>query len=237
MQSFSILDGFAVAFFVLAWIGYHNAVESRLFGRQSLNQAMHGYRRVWVERMLERDVRIIDTQIMASLQNGTAFFASTSLFAVGGALTFLRATDDVLHLFSDFPLGINSSRTMWELKVTGLVVVFIYAFFKFAWAYRLFNYAAILLGGTPPSAEARTEAAQEHIIRLAGMITDAGRQFNRGQRAFFFALAYVGWFISPIVLLGTTLAVLIVMAQRQFSSPAHDAATFASVADIDKDEA
>ena len=28
----------------------------------------------------------------------------------------------------------------------GLAVIFVYAFFKFAWSYRLFNYAAILLG-------------------------------------------------------------------------------------------
>ena len=25
----------------------------------------------------------------------------------------------------------------------------------------------------------------------------AGRHFNRGQRAFFFALGYLGWFVSP----------------------------------------
>ena len=55
--------------------------------------------------MLVRDNRIIDTTIMASLQNGTAFFASTSLIALGGALTLLRSTDDVLPLFADMPSG------------------------------------------------------------------------------------------------------------------------------------
>ena len=39
-------------------------------------------------------MRIVDSQIMASLQNGTAFFASTSLIAIGGTLTLLRSTDD-----------------------------------------------------------------------------------------------------------------------------------------------
>ena len=28
----------------------------------------------------------------------------------------------------------------------------------------------------------------------------AGRHFNRGQRAFFFALGYLGWFVSPWLL-------------------------------------
>jgi hypothetical protein len=34
--------------------------------------------------MLDREARMVDMQIMASLQNGTAFFASTSLIAIGG---------------------------------------------------------------------------------------------------------------------------------------------------------
>ncbi len=223
MLGFGILDATVFAFFVASWMGYHAVVESSLFGRRSLNQMMHAYRGVWVEQMLRRDVRMVDTQITASLQNGTAFFASTSLFAIGGALTFLRATEDVMTLFSDLPFGINTTRMQWELKVVGLVVIFTYAFFKFAWSYRLFNYAAILLGATPPPPEAESDEARAHVVRLTGMLTDAGRQFNRGQRAFFFALAYVGWFVSPIALLATTTAVLLVMAQRQFSSPAHDA--------------
>lgn len=223
MIGFGLVDAFAVAFFALSWLGYHAVVEHALFGRRSMNNVMHGYRRRWVETMLRRDVRIVDTQITASLQNGTAFFASTSLFAIGGALTLLRSTEDVMSVFADLPFGIGSTRAQWELKVIGLVVIFVYAFFKFAWSYRLFNYGAILLGATPPPSEADTPEAQAHVRRLAGMLTDAGRQFNRGQRAFFFALAYVGWFISPAVFLGTTAAVLIVMAQRQFSSPAQHA--------------
>jgi len=58
---------------------------------------------------------------------------------------------------------------------------------------------------------------------LTAVITDAGREFNRGQRAFFFALAYVGWFVSPIALVLTTIAALIAMLQRQFKSRARAA--------------
>ena len=48
----------------------------------------------------------------------------------------------------------------------------------------------------------------------------AGRHFNRGQRAFFFALGYLGWFVSPWVLFVTTAAVVIVTWRRQFASNA-----------------
>ena len=59
---------------------------------------MHGYRDVWMQQMLARDMRMVDAQIMASLQNGTAFFASTSLIAIGGTLTLLRSTDDLITI-------------------------------------------------------------------------------------------------------------------------------------------
>jgi uncharacterized membrane protein len=46
------------------------------------------------------------------------------------------------------------------------------------------------------------------------------RHFNRGQRAFFFALGYLGWFVSPWVLFVTTALVVIVTWRRQFASDA-----------------
>ncbi|MHB2168093.1 DUF599 domain-containing protein [Alsobacter sp. R-9] len=216
-------DWAALVFFTVTWVGYGQLVESRWLSDRTLNGAMHLYRDEWMRRMLLREVRIIDTQIMASLQNGTAFFASTSLLAIGGSLALLRSADDVVRVFVDLPLGIATTRAAWEAKSIGLAIIFVYAFYKFAWSYRLFNYAAILLGGTPPHEEAETEAARAHARRTAAMTTAAGKHFNRGQRAFFFALGYLGWFVSPIVLVGSTAAVLVVMALRQLKSDSHDA--------------
>ena len=85
MSGFSTLDLVALAWFALAWAGYGIAVELTPLGRDTLNHRMDRYRDHWTKTMLRRDLRIVDTQIMASLQNGTAFFASTSLLAVGAA--------------------------------------------------------------------------------------------------------------------------------------------------------
>jgi uncharacterized membrane protein len=223
MSTFSFLDGVAFLTFVLAWLLYHRLVEATRAGEQSLNGLMDRYRIRWMERLHQREERIFDTQVMAGLQNGTAFFASTSLFAFGGALALLRAADDVFKIFADLPFGIDTSRAMWEIKVAGLAIIFVYAFFKFAWSYRLFNYAAILIGASPRHSIEATGEIDRHTKALAAVVTDAGRQFNRGQRAFFFALAYVGWFVSPVVLIVTTTAALLAMLHRQFRSASHDA--------------
>jgi uncharacterized membrane protein len=218
MSLFSTLDVLALAWFALAWGGYAYVVEFTPLGRRGLNARMHSYREVWMRRMLAREMRMVDMQIMAALQNGTAFFASTTLIAIGGVLTLLRSTDEILSLVSVLPFAITSSRASWEAKTIGLIVVFVYAFFKFAWSYRLFNYVAILLGATPPASERDSADAEAHVLRTARLFGSAGRHFNRGQRAFFFALGYLGWFVGPVILMASTLAVVVVMWRRQFAS-------------------
>ena len=56
------------------------------------------------------------------------------------------------------------------------------------------------------------------MIRTTRLFEAAGRHFNRGQRAFFFALGYLGWFISPWLLMVTSVAVAVVLWRRQFAS-------------------
>lgn len=223
MLAFSKLDLIALGCFLAAWGGYAVLVEWTPFGGRTLNALMDPFRLTWMQRMLARDMRMVDTQIMASLQNGTAFFASTSLLAIGGVLTLLRSTDDMLTLVASLPFGVESTRVQWEAKVMGLSIIFAYAFFKFAWSYRLFNYVAILLGASPPAGEKDTPEAQAHAVRTARLTEAAGRHFNRGQRAFFFALGYLGWFLGPWALLVSTGAVLAVMLNRQFASDARRA--------------
>jgi uncharacterized membrane protein len=229
MPVLTLPDLIAIAYFVAAWLIYSFVIEKTAAGKGSLNARVNGYRDNWMEQLLGREVRMVDAQVTAALQNGTAFFASTSLIAIGGALTLMRSSEDLLPVMSMLNLGSVPSRQLWELKMLGLIVVFVYAFFKFAWSYRLFNYFAIMVGAAPPPAAKDTPAAKAFAHRAARLCEDAGRHFNRGQRAFFFALGYLGWLLGPIPLVLTTTGVVIVMWRRQFSSESSKA--FA--ADID----
>lgn len=215
---FSPLDLIGLAFFVAAWLGYGLSVQSR--GRhRSLNRIMKVQRQNWAEQMIGRDNRVVDTTINASLQNGTAFFASTSLIALGSVLTLTRSGDEVLNLFGTLPFGTVTTRATWEIKIAGLAIIFVYAFFKFAWAYRLFNYGAILIGAVPPKDSGADETTMRRAARrVAAMNVAAANHFDRGQRAFFFALAYLGWFVSAPVLIIATAGVVSVMWRRQFAS-------------------
>ncbi|WP_324617391.1 DUF599 domain-containing protein [Microvirga alba] len=224
MLGFTVLDYVAMGFFGVAWFAYHAAVELTPAGHRSLNAVMNQYRYRWMEQLVVRENRIVDTTIMASLMNGTAFFASTSLIAIGGVLALLRSADAVLPVFANLPFGQATTPLIWEVKVIGLAIIFVYAFFKFAWSYRLFNYMAIIVGAVPVLNEGNREEGLAVAHQAASMNIVAGKHFNRGQRAFFFSLAYLGWFIGPYVFVVATAAVLYVMWRRQFISDARLAA-------------
>lgn len=219
----SLSDWGALAVFLVGWAAYHIISERGWRGRISLSRMMLRHRHGWGEQMSRRDARIVDASLMASLQNGTAFFASTSLLALGATAALLRATDDALRVFSDLPFAIPVTRSLWEIKVIGLAIIYGYAFFKFAWAYRLFNYAAILLGATPSPSHPDAEERRRAAACFSAMVSEAGRHFSRGQRALFFSFAYLGWFVGPLVLVVTTVAIILVIARRQFASPARAA--------------
>ena len=223
MLAFTLPDMLALGWFIVCWIGYSIVIEKTAHGRSSLNALMNAYRDQWMKELLAREIRIVDSQVTASLQNGTAFFASTSLIAIGGTLTLLRAPEQVLTVVGALPFGVPVTPEMWEMKILGLAVICVYAFFKFAWSYRLFNYLAIMIGAAPDASEKDTPAAKEFAHRAARVCADAGRHFNRGQRAFFIALGYLGWFLGPLELVIATTCVLVVMWRRQFASESRKA--------------
>ena len=103
MNLFATADLVAIAFFVLAWMVYAITLERTGHGRNSLNARMSIYREVWVRRILDRETRMVDMQIVTSLQNGTAFFASTTLLAIGGGLTLLRSTEEAMSVLATLP--------------------------------------------------------------------------------------------------------------------------------------
>ncbi|RVD69336.1 DUF599 family protein, partial [Mesorhizobium sp. M4A.F.Ca.ET.029.04.2.1] len=145
----STADLAALAFFLIVWVLHTLASDGKLVSRVSLTTAMNAQRAAWMRIMAEREIRIVDTAIMTGLQQGTAFFASSSLIALGGCFALLGASDQVLTVLSDLPLSATSSREAFQMKVFGLVLILAFAFFKFGWAYRLFNYCSILIGAVP----------------------------------------------------------------------------------------
>ena len=220
--SLTFSDLAAVAYFLAVWLVHSLASDGRLVRRVSLTLAMNTQRAAWMQTMARRELRMIDTNIMVGLQQGTAFFASSSLIAVGGCFALLGASDHVLSVLSDLPLAGGISRPTFEVKILGLIMILAFAFFKFGWSYRLFNYCSILVGAVPMvyEAERDSRAMLVAVSRATQMNVLAGKHFNAGLRAIFFSLGYLGWFVNPAIFVVTTTLLFAVLLRRQFFSAA-----------------
>lgn len=216
-------DLVALAWFVVAWLGFNVVVELSPLKTRTLSHQMNLHRRGWMEMMSRRPVRIMDVGIAAGLQQGTGFFASTSLLAIGGCFALLTSTESILKMMSDLGLKGGGSPAVWELKVIGLTLIYAYAFFKFGWAYRLFNYSSIVMGSVPDAVTGDKDVILNTSYKAARLNALAGRHFNRGQRALFFSIGFLGWLAGPWGLIITTVSVVAVLLRRQFASNARTA--------------
>jgi len=212
------LDWLALWFFLITWTVFEYVTDYSPLSSRSLGGLMAERRRAWMMVMAERDLRIVDTSIMSGLLHGTAFFASASILAIGGCFALLGSTDVVLQVYKDLPVPIEHSRSLWEIKILGLAVIFVYTFFKFGWSFRLFNYSGILLGAVPPIQNAPLDERTAKAMKAAEMNAIAGRHFTSGLRGLFLALGYLGWFIGPLMFMITTVCVLLVLIRRQYFS-------------------
>jgi uncharacterized membrane protein len=220
------IDYAALAFFLATWAVFTWVTGAeRKFARISVTRGMAIHRAHWIRTSLTRDLKMIDTAIMAGLQNGTAFFGSAALIALGTSFAALGATDQAEALFADLPAIFHSTRTAFEIKVGGLSTIFAYSFFKFGWSYRLFNYCSILFGGMPMHAEAAKDmhAANLAADRVIAMNVIAAKHFNAGLRALFLSIGYLGWFVNAYAFMAMTVFVFFVLIRRQFFSEAREA--------------
>ena len=211
-----LADLLAPAWFLLCWVGYTYYAD-RERGQENLTRVMHSYRSVWAQQMLERDNRMVDTQIIANLMRSASFFASTTMFIIAGLIAVLGARDQAMAVLAELPFAVESRALLWDLKVLLLVVLFVYAFFKFTWAFRHYNYVLILVGAVP-APDRLTEESQRIAERIARIATSTGRHFNGGLRAYYFGLAALSWFVHPWLFVLLTTWVVWVIYRREFRS-------------------
>lgn len=220
------LDIIAATYFIFCWFGFSIFLRYGVSPkRPSLSDAMDKHRKAWFITASHRELRMIDTSIVAGLQSGVGFFASATILAIGGCVAALGAAAQITSIFSEIPLTEDVSILVIELKILGLIFILGYSFFKFGWSYRLFNYCGILLGALPSRDEdASADSADNYAQQGGEMNILAGRHFTAGMRGIFLSVGYLGWFIGPKVLIITTTLILLVFIRRQYFSAARDVA-------------
>jgi len=210
-------DMLALAWFAGCWCGYVWYADHHAQGRPALRRRTDSFIRDWMARMVERDNRMVDVNIMRNLTRSSQFFASTTMLILGALVALMGYVEKAAGVLAELPFAQQVSERVWELKVLLLALIFVYAFFKFSWSIRQFGLCSILVGATrKPPADAEQYAT--HIDRLATIVVFANGNFNNGLRAYYFGVAALSWFLHPVLMMVVTTGVVYVLHQREFRS-------------------
>lgn len=216
------LDALAMFIYVAAWFGY-SAYAGWKYPRSSNLISITTVMRVgWMRNMLARDNRMVDAALIGNLLRSITFFASTSIFVLIGLVSMLGYRDKAVAIIGSVPLAMVTNAFMWEFKIFLMAFVFIYAFFKYTWSMRLYNYANIFVGAAPPMEECKKKPAEteQYAQRGGALIANAGRHFNMGLRAYYFGLSVLSWFLHPLLFMAVILWVIYEVHRREFRSKA-----------------
>lgn len=209
----------AMTWFLFCFRGYTLYAKHAARHTHCLASAMHFYRIEWMERMLERDVRMTDTSTIANLERTVAFFASTTILILAGLVTVLGSTEQAINVVSDIPFASYATTDEWEMKLLLLVIIFSYAFFKFTWSLRQYGFASIMIGGSPMPTDHISDAARLSFAkRNARMLSLAANNFNAGLRTYYFSLSVLGWFINPWIFIAMSALIVWLLYRREFKS-------------------
>lgn len=215
------LDVAALAWFFLLWAGYNLIVDWILQRPLGLNQHMGLVRGAWMAAMLKRDDRVIDAILIGHLIHSVTFFASTTMLLVAALVGILAAVNQTFDAVMSLSFTVVTTKPLFELKLLLLTGIFVYAFFKFTWSLRQYNYACALVGAMParpaPGRQAGLSEPSGRVLTLAVI------NFNGGLRAYYFALAVLSWLVHPLLFMIVSAWMLLVLVRRQVRSRTFEA--------------
>ncbi|MFM2406614.1 MAG: hypothetical protein RL223_4494 [Pseudomonadota bacterium] len=217
-----LLDWAALALFVAGWSGYVRFARHRASRKPSILATTNRWRRQWMLQTTWRDNRIVDSAVAQSLSASPSFFASTSIFIIGGLLAAL-GSDRASELVHDLPFAARTSVLVFDLKLVLLLAIFIFAFFRFTWSLRQYSFGVVMVGAAPDSRRYVDEAQRAAFADRAGRVMGlAAESFNDGLRACYMAFAAVAWFVSPWAMIAGTVTVVWILFRREFHSEVLD---------------
>lgn len=215
-----LADWLALAWFVAVWVSYALFAKRRADRSGSLLATTNQYRRMWMLQTTGRENRVVDGVVVQNLSTSPSFFASTTILIIGGLLALLGTSDKATELVHEIPFAARTSALVFDVKIMVLMMVFIYAFFRFTWSMRQYTFGALLIASMPDAKVfERGELQREPYAERAGKVVGlAAETFNDGLRAYYMSFAAILWFVSPLAFAIAAGAVVYLLYQREFHS-------------------
>ncbi len=175
-------------------------------------------RLAWLKRAMARENRIMDTNLLGHMLGSASFFASTNLLLIAAVAGLLVGGAGMLENLRAVELGPIAPVWLLQSKIGLVAFALSKGLLDFIWCIRQMNYSLALFGAAP---EANSGADLDaYAAAVAAVVNPAFTAFNKGVRAYYFALAAAAWVVSPWLMAVGAVAATGLLLHRQLASPA-----------------
>lgn len=216
------IDIAALAVFVLCWLFYEPVLKASFRGGL-INTDMAVLRGAWMREMSGREGRLMDGQLLGHAINSASFFASSNLLLVAAAAGVLFGGEGAFRSASSLEIIRTSSRFMFELQLSLVLITLSRGLLAFIWAIRQLNYCVAIVGAAPEGEDVDPALRKAYGEAATEVLNPALSSFNAGVRNYYFALAAAAWIFGAPAFIAATAGAVCLLAWRQRRSRAANA--------------
>lgn len=216
MNDITPLHGLAMVLLLSCWFAY--PIILKLFGIGPLNSQLVTARRQWIHEMAHRPGKPFDAVLLGHIVHSVAFFGSATLIVLAGIFSVVVKLDGIHKTLTGIDFIQPVSLELFILEYALLTGVFTLCFFSFTYALRKLLYSIALIGALPESPNEVVDF-DDLVDDTTTVITEALKTFNFGIRGYYYAIASICLFISPMFCITATLIATSVLVFRQVRTP------------------
>lgn len=206
----------AVVLLFGCWFCY--PIILRVLGRGSLNSQLIIVRQYWIAAATRRQAKPFDAVLLGHITNSIAFFGSATLLVLAGVLSTIASVQSIHATIQQLTFVRETTLELFTLQIAVLAFALALCFFSFTYALRKLIYTIALLGALPDEADACP--TQDRLIAgLNTVLSQAIKTFNFGIRGYYYAIATLWLFVSPVACILATLIVTSILMYRQLATP------------------
>lgn len=205
---------FAMLFLLLAWFAY--PLIFKVLNKSTINTQLIAVRRTWVRQISAAGRSPFDAILMGHLVHSVAFFGSATLIVLAGLFSVIANLETMYNTMVNLHFITPTSIELFSLIFALLAVVLTISFFSFVYALRKLVYSVALIGALPTTTDGAEPSHFEALINGTTMVmTEAVKTFNFGIRGYYYAIAAMFLFVSPLACIGATVLATTVLIYRQ----------------------
>jgi uncharacterized membrane protein len=208
----------AGAIFIACWLIYDPLLRQMKGGQGAIKIDMMAVREAWMRRLVKRENRIADSNLIGHQLSTASFFASTNLLLIAAASGLLFGGASTMDNLRALDIAAAAPDWLMEVKIALVVAALTKGLLDFIWAIRQMNYLLALFGAAPEPSE--IEHHEAFVRAITRVLDPAYAAFNSGVRTYYFALAAAAWIVSPWAMMAASLGAFLLLLRRQTSSEA-----------------